>query len=351
MKYSYFAVTKEGQALASKLMESFKGELLPISEMRSAFGKHDVLVFIMAAGIVTRLLAPLIESKTADPAVLVIDQKGTFVIPILSGHLGEANAHAVELAKYLGAKPVITTATDLCQVLSFEKVAQRNHLLVENPAALKHISTLLLQGASVELHTDHEIEWESLELDRDSLRILHYDPEDERAIVRGFQMCSKEDSAAVFLTSRDLPAREDGTFPGNILILRPKDIVIGIGCRSLVHEEYMYQACRTALEHQNLPENAISRIATIPLKAKEPAVVALSERFGVPVEEIDTEDIRKVEYLFIQTPFVPQAASIGNVSAPCAYLGSGKGRMLMVRTTFPGGVTLAIAQERRIILL
>src|SRR5664280_754372 len=210
MKYSYFAVTREGQALAVRLRDRFKGELQPISEMKAAYGKKDVLVFIMASGIVTRLLAPLIESHASDPAVLVIDQKGQYVIPVLSGHLGGANEYAEELAGFLGAQAVITTATDLCQVLSFEMVASKNNLLIENLPALKQVSSLLLQGASVELHTDHEIEWESLELDRNSLRILHYDPEDERAILRGYQMCAKEDTAAVFLTTRALTMREDG---------------------------------------------------------------------------------------------------------------------------------------------
>jgi len=351
MKYAYFAVTSEGKALAVRMQEKFKGELQPISEVKSAYGKKDVLVFIMAAGIVTRLLAPLVESKTTDPAVLIIDQKGKFIIPLLSGHLGGANEHAVEIAEYLGAQEVITTATDLCQVLSFEGVARSNNLTIENPAALKQVNALLLQGASIELHTDHQIEWENPELDRDCLHILRYDPEDERAILRGFQMCAKEETAAVFLTSRALPAREDGTYPPNILILRPKDVIIGIGCRSLVNEEYVYQALKTALERQNLPEGAICRFATTSLKGREPAVLMLSERLGVPVELIDTEDIRKVEYLFIQSPFVQQVTNVGNISAPCAYISSGKGRMLMVRTTFPGGVTLAIAQERRSITL
>jgi len=351
MSYSYFAVTKEGQALARRLQESFKGKLQPISEVKSAFAKNDVLVFIMAAGIVTRLLAPLIESKAIDPAVLVIDQKGKYVIPLLSGHLGGANDYASDIADFLGAQAVITTASDLCQIMSFEMVASRNNLQIENFAALKQVSALLMQGASIELHTDHEIEWESLELDRDSLRILHYDPEDERTILRGYQMCAKEDTVAVFLTTRDLPKRDDGTYPSNILILRPKDIVVGISCRSLVNDEYVYQALKTALGRQNLPETAIYKLATIPLKVKEPAILALSLRLGVPVEQVDTEDIRKIEYLFIQTPFVQQVTSVGNISAPCAYLASGKGRMLMVRTTFPGGVTLAVAQERRSIII
>ena len=352
MNYSYFAVTKEGQELASRLQKQFEGELQPISGVRASFAKNDVLVFIMAAGIVVRLLAPLIESKATDPAVLVIDQQGKFVVPVLSGHLGSANENAAEIARFLGAQEVITTATDMCQVLSFEDVAKRNGLLIENAPALKKVSSLLLQGASVELHTDQEIEWESLEVDRNSLHILHYEPEDERTILKGYQMCAKEETPAIFLTARALPVREDGTYPPNILILCPRDIVVGIGCRSRVNDEYAYQALKSSLKKQNIPEKALCRLATIPLKAEEPAILSLSERIGVPPEQAEMDEIRKVEYLFKQAPFTQKAAvGIDNISAPCAYLASGKGRMLMVRTTFPGGVTLAIAQEKRTGLL
>lgn len=351
MSYSYFAVTKEGQDLAERLCEKFEGDLLPLSEVKPAFAKKDVLIFIMAAGVVLRLLAPLIEAQRAEPAVLLLDQEGKFVIPLLSGHTGSANEHAGEIAEFLGAQAVITTATDLCQVLSFEDVAKRNDLAVENLPAMKTISALLLKGASVELHTDHDTEWESFNFDRGSIRILHYDPEDERAILRGYQMCAKEDTAAVFLTARQLPAREDGTYPANILILRPRDIVIGISCRSRVNEEYVFQALKTALDHQNLPENAIAKLATIPLKVDEPALLMLSERLGVPLETIETQEIRKVEYMFIQTPFTHPSVSLAHVSAPLAYLASGRGRILMARAAYPGGVTLAIAQEKTTIYL
>ncbi len=351
MSYSYFAVTKEGQDLAARLSGKFEGDLLPLTEVKPAFAKKDVLVFIMAAGVVLRLLAPLIEAHKADPAVVLLDQEGRFVIPLLSGHTGSANGHAKEIADFLGAQAVITTATDLCQVLSFEEIAKRNDLIIENLPALKTISALLLKGASVELHTDHETEWESSMFDRGSIRILHYDPEDERAILRGYQMCAKEETAAVFLTARQLPAREDGTYPPNILILRPKDIIIGISCRSRVNEEYVFQALKTALDHQNLPEDAIAKLATIPLKFEEPALVMLSERLGVPLETVENEDIRKVEYMFIQTPFAHPSVSLAHVSAPLAFLASGRGRILMARAAYPGGVTLAIAQEKKTIYL
>ena len=76
------------------------------------FARADALIFVCASGIAVRAIAPWVRDKKTDPAVLVLDEKGTFAIPLLSGHLGGANALADTLSKTLGATPVITTATD-----------------------------------------------------------------------------------------------------------------------------------------------------------------------------------------------------------------------------------------------
>lgn len=83
------------------------------------------VVFIGALQIAVRLSAPFLKSKVTDPAVLVMDEKGQYCIPVLSGHIGGANEMAVEIGKQTGALPVITTATDINQRWAVDVFAKR----------------------------------------------------------------------------------------------------------------------------------------------------------------------------------------------------------------------------------
>src|SRR5215831_3466231 len=90
------------------------------TQVAAWFAQYDHLVFFLATGAVTRLIAPCLDSKTTDPGVLAVDEAGRFVIPVLSGHQGGANAFARTVAGYLGATPVITTASDVIGGLSLD---------------------------------------------------------------------------------------------------------------------------------------------------------------------------------------------------------------------------------------
>ena len=94
------------------------------------FNMYDALIFICACGIAVRTIAPHIQSKITDPAVIVIDEYGRFVIPILSGHIGGANALAVRLAEILGAQAAVTTATDIGGRFSPDSFAAANGLII-----------------------------------------------------------------------------------------------------------------------------------------------------------------------------------------------------------------------------
>ncbi len=88
--------------------------------MPAWFSRYQQLVFFLAAGAVTRLIAPYLVSKESDPGVLTIDEAGQFVIPLLSGHRGGANSFARTVAGCLGATPVVTTASDVLGGLSLD---------------------------------------------------------------------------------------------------------------------------------------------------------------------------------------------------------------------------------------
>lgn len=120
MTRAYLAFTETGLALAKRLSAALPGSVarcgqdgVSLAEWASAqFVQSDALIFVGAAGIAVRAIAPHCKSKTTDPAVVVVDECGRFAVPILSGHLGGANDLARAIAAVCGAVPVITTATD-----------------------------------------------------------------------------------------------------------------------------------------------------------------------------------------------------------------------------------------------
>ena len=115
-------------------------------------------MFIGAAGIVVRSIAPFLTDKVNDPAILVMDEKGKFVIPILSGHLGGANAYAEQLARKIGAVPVITTATDCNQCFAVDLFAQKNGLWIADWHKIKEISSRILEKEPVGWISEYDVE-------------------------------------------------------------------------------------------------------------------------------------------------------------------------------------------------
>ena len=110
---------------------------------------HHALVFVGACGIAVRAIAPWITDKLHDSPVLVIDEQGQYVIPLLSGHVGGANELAVRLAGELGAVPVITTATDLHGSFAVDLFAKRNDLWIHNREGIARVSAKILAGEKI----------------------------------------------------------------------------------------------------------------------------------------------------------------------------------------------------------
>ncbi|HIJ82505.1 MAG TPA: cobalt-precorrin 5A hydrolase, partial [Desulfuromonadales bacterium] len=182
----------------------------------SLWKKYDGLVLIMATGIVVRMIAPLLESKESDPAVVVMDDAGKFAVSLLSGHLGGANELAERCAFAAGAQAVITTATDANNLPSFDMLAKEQGWLIDDISRVKALNTLLLDNEEIAVvdQTGQARTWL-----HGRGRISFYDTfaEAARSPARGF----------LFVTNQLLPPPQT---PEKLLILRPRNLVLGIGC-------------------------------------------------------------------------------------------------------------------------
>ena len=149
MKLAYFYVTEQGKQLSEQIQKVLGGTCYGKENLKENIGmamkEYEGIVFVMATGIVIRMIAPYIVHKKKDPAIVVLDQKGEYCISLLSGHLGGANELAKQVAHITKGRPVITTATDVEQVLAFDVFAKEHQMAIENIEQLNYISSALLQ--------------------------------------------------------------------------------------------------------------------------------------------------------------------------------------------------------------
>ncbi len=242
----------------------------------------DALVFVGAAGIAVRGIAPFVKSKLSDPAVLVVDEQGQYVIPILSGHVGGANAFARTLAREIGAFPVITTATDGTDVFSVDTYARQQHMAIVEKDEIKHLSGALLAGEPIGALT----------------------PE-----------CG-------FLITPDPVS----TPFSHTLHLVPQDLVVGIGCRRGVSAEQLYQWVSDRFCEKHWSLYRIRAIASIDVKREEEGLCLLAKRLQVPFLTYPAEELLKQQGDFQGSGFVKDTVGVENVcerSALCAAVREG----------------------------
>lgn len=325
MKIAYFWMTQKGHELTCRLQKAMGGIIEPKAEfpktVQRDFQDYDALVFVMAMGIVVRTIAPLIRSKDKDPAVIVLDQNGTFAISLLSGHLGGANYLTKRIAAAIQAQPVITTATDVQGVLSFDEVAKQNDLCIENLEELKYISGALLDGKTIDLYSE-------IPLQTPYFCALINVTETPTAPYR------------VVISSNTYPPEEDV----HTLFLRPKNLVIGIGCKRDTIPEHLEICFQEFLQTHHLSRLSVTTMATIQRKKREPAILALCEKYGFQLEIVLDDAIRNCGHIFEESAFVQQITGLPAVAEACSYLASDCGDALTGKVRYPG-VTFAACKK------
>ena len=124
-KIAVIPVSDEGRNLAETLQQEFQASVIKRAEVAQRWKEFDAFVFIGAMGICVRTIAPLIEDKHEDPAVICVDSMGLHVVSVLSGHVGGANDLTRRVASALGADSVITTQSDNAGLWALDTLEER----------------------------------------------------------------------------------------------------------------------------------------------------------------------------------------------------------------------------------
>ncbi len=344
-RIAVWAVTPRGADLACRIAASFPDAEVYLSatlkiqgvsgiffdrlseRLSAVFTAYTGHVFVMATGIVVRAVAPLIQQKTLDPAVVVVDETGRHAISLLSGHIGGANLLTRKVAQTVGADPVITTATDVNRLPAVDVLAAEADLVIENPQAVKAVHMALLCGEKITCHDPFGL------------------------ICRHFRTWIESDSGT------ENPKGETGINPPgiyvsdvqaalapDILVLRPKSLVAGIGCNRNTPMAEIKACLERVMERFNCAPRSLGALATIRIKDDEVGLLALAQALKVPLIFFDKTELDRVEGITDPSSTVEKYVGVKSVCEAAAILGAGQGKLIVSKQK-TRNVTVAIARR------
>ncbi|MCI5837397.1 MAG: cobalt-precorrin 5A hydrolase [Veillonellaceae bacterium] len=291
---------------------------------KEIFGEYDVLLYIMATGIVVRSIAPCVQDKTRDPAVIVMDEGGKHAISLLSGHLGGANEWTQVIAELAGAVPVITTATDVQGRPAPDVLARRIGARVTPVAKLKPVNAAVAHGEEVRYYVDERMPLaEAIRAAAAELGIVCR-PTAELA-------APQTQAATVVISDRcDLSAPEPAVY------LRPPTLVLGMGCRRGTEEALLANAVREACAAVGRSPLAVAHIVSVDVKADEEGLLALAETYRRPITFYPRQELAEVirRYGLEESEFVKKTIGVGNICESTVILTTKNPQLILGKTKY-----------------
>jgi precorrin-4 C11-methyltransferase len=349
-----YALTAGGAAIARRIAEALNGELRLPARLAGGGGfgavgdalREDLvagraLVCVMAAGVVVRSVAPALRGKLEDPPVLVVDEAGRHVVPVLSGHLGGGNALARRVARALGATPVLTTSTDVQGLLGPDLLASMLDAHVQPRGGLLPVAAALADGREVDVWFDPD------ELgpvgdflsSLNGYRARHLGGPDPLAPMPPAPV-------AVVVSLRSDAEIPPESRPERVLHLTPRWIVAGAGCTRGTPKEALIEAIRDAFAGAGLREEALRAVASAAAKEEEPGLLEAASALRVPVVFAHNEALSLVmdERGLAESEWVRESIGVGGVCEPAALWAAGPEAVLVRGKAAGGGVTVALAR-------
>jgi cobalt-precorrin 5A hydrolase len=303
--------------------------------IQNIYATTDAVVAVMATGIIIRAVAPCLESKLVDPAVVGVDVSGRFAISLLSGHYGGANELTRLIAEGIGATPVVTTASDVMGKQSVDELARVLHLAIVNPDSLVAVNAAIVNGERVALVLVGDVKipvdsaWGyAVEKAENAAQVVH--------VVNAY------DAGAVIAKDWS-PAM---AFSKPVTILKPKTVVVGLGARKNVAEGDVLEAVRSTLERVNLPLERVDQLATVDIKKASISMIHAAKILGLAFSFVSVDALRAFSHedLSPDSKLVEEKIGVGGVCERAALITAGKNARLILKKTKMNGVTVAIAE-------
>lgn len=288
-----------------------------IKWLGNIFYSYGLIIFVCACGIAVRGIAPYIKDKFTDPAVIVVDEKGRFAVPILSGHVGGANSFALEISNLMGAQAVITTSTDINNKFAVDLFAKKNGLIIGGREEAKRISSNLISGGQVCFLCDKEIKG-------------HIPDE--------IILSDKGNMGFVVSVYKKRPYEVT-------LNLIPKKISLGIGCRRNTTAEEIEKAVFEALNRGGIFKEAVNNVGTIDIKKDEKGLSDFCASIGVDIKYFSSRELKDAEGDFSHSDFVSRITGVDNVCERAAALLCPKGEKIISKTVFKNVAVAAYCDD------
>ncbi|MBO3285167.1 cobalamin biosynthesis protein [Paenibacillus sp. FSL M8-0228] len=298
------------------------------------FKQYNGIILFISLGAVVRMIAPILVDKKVDPAVVVIDDRGEHVISVLSGHLGGANELTRHVAAVLGARAVITTASDVQGTIPVDMLGRELGWVVDSFDKATPVSAAVVNEEPVALIQETgERNW------------WRYDkpvPGHIKVYASTAEALQEPFNAALVVSDRLLEPEEEEQLLSNGVLYRPKSLVLGIGCNRGTALEELEAGVLNTLQELRLSVKSVRNIATIDLKKDEEGLLALCAKYGWELVTYTPSELNTVQLPNPSETVFKYTGAYG-VSEPSALLSSGADHWLLEKKK-SGNMTLSVAR-------
>ncbi|MEM6671577.1 MAG: cobalamin biosynthesis protein [Planctomycetota bacterium] len=358
--YAVYAITRHGVGLARRLCAALGdadlfaskklAELAPEARelglpmgptLRETWKAYDCHVHVISVGAVVRMIAPLLENKKVDPAIVCVDDDGRFAVCLLSGHVGRGNEFTHRIADALRAVPVITTASDVRGTLTVDILGRELGWRLDDPDRNVTAGCAAVVNEERVLFVQETGESDFWPIDRELPPGVEY--------ARSLDGVDPADwSMLLVATDRDIERSHPEHFARSV-VYRPRSLVVGIGCDRGTSADLLGRGVDAVLQEAGLSSACVRAAATIDVKGDEPGLVELCHARGWPLELRPAEELDVVEGVENPSETVRRFVGTRSVGEAACLLVAGATRLLVPKAKYtePGAgrnMTVAVAR-------